>query len=101
MKRSTLVLITAGMILSGAGVVEIIGTDTAASGGAVHPAVIRETEPVRESPESYPNATVFAGPAAQLFSATYLTAAVQLRSALSAADRPLSSPAAAPRTYPG
>ncbi|WP_280235380.1 hypothetical protein [Nocardia cyriacigeorgica] len=100
MKRSTLVLITAGMILGGAGVVEIIGTDTSASGGAVHPAVVHETEPVRESPESYPNATVFAGPAAQLFSATYLTAAVQLRSDLSGAD-PLSSPAAAPRTYPG
>jgi len=30
MKRSTLALITAGMILGGAGVVEVIGTDTAA-----------------------------------------------------------------------
>ncbi|ONM49369.1 hypothetical protein [Nocardia donostiensis] len=31
MKRPTLALITAGMILGGAGVVEILGTETAAS----------------------------------------------------------------------
>lgn len=31
MKRSTVALITAGLILGGTGVVEILGTDTAAS----------------------------------------------------------------------
>ncbi|MBF6436118.1 hypothetical protein [Nocardia cyriacigeorgica] len=104
MKRSTLVLITAGMILGGAGVVEILGTDTAASGGAVHPAVVRDIQPPRESPRSYPNATVDPVTATQLFFAVHQLAAQQPsgRTAdVSPADGLLSIPAEAPRTYPG
>ncbi|NEW26430.1 hypothetical protein [Nocardia cyriacigeorgica] len=103
MKRSTLVLITAGMILGGAGVVEILGTDTAASGGAVHPAVVRDIQPARESPRSYPNATVDPVTATQLFFAVHQLAAQQPSGTadVSPADGMLSIPAEAPRTYPG
>ncbi|MBF6097184.1 hypothetical protein IU510_03715 [Nocardia cyriacigeorgica] len=104
MKRSTLVLITAGMILGGAGVVEILGTDTAASGGAVHPAVVGDIRPARESPRSYPNATIAPGTAIQPFSEVHQLAAQQPSGStadISAADGLLSIPAAAPRTYPG
>ncbi|WP_048833528.1 hypothetical protein [Nocardia cyriacigeorgica] len=100
MKRSTLVLITAGMILSGAGVVEILGTDTAASGGAVHPAVVRDIQPARESPRSYPNATIHPDAATELFAMVHHPA-VQQPAGGSAADGLLSTPAEAPRTYPG
>lgn len=103
MKRSTLVLITAGMILGGAGVVEILGTDTAAS-GAVHPAVVGDLQPARESPRSYPNATIAPGTAIQPFSEVHQLAAQQPSDSIadiSTADGLLSIPAAAPRTYPG
>lgn len=104
MKRSTLVLITAGMILGGAGVVEILGTDTAASGGAVHPAVIGDIQPARESPRSYPNATVHPDTATQLFSVAHHFAAQQPAGSAAdtaPADGALSTPWVAPRTYPG
>lgn len=49
MKRSTLALITAGMILGGAGVVEIIGTDTAAYAPPRERTTPEQIQPVPES----------------------------------------------------